>query len=168
MQVAYPIFINSASATFYMRSFEDVDAWKSAKELRNRVSQLVKEFPTHERFELISQFKRTSRQVGNYIAEGYSKLQYQENINACKHARGALFETLDHMIFAHNEGYVSELVMNDFREHWTECVSLLNSYIAYIRRARSARLEGFEQHGSADYNEQSSILRYTHSDFEQE
>ncbi len=151
-----------------MRTFEDVDAWKSAKELRNRISVIVKEFPTHERFELISQLKRTSRQVGNHIAEGYGKLQYQENINACKQARGSLFETLDHMLIAHDEGYVNDRVMKDFREQWAECVRLLNAYIAYIRRARNARAEGYEQNESSDYNEHSAPLRFSTSEFEQE
>jgi four helix bundle protein len=151
-----------------MRTFEDVDAWKSANELRNWISLIVKEFPTHERFELISQLKRSSRQVGNYIAQGYGKLLYQENINACKQARGSLFETLDHMLNAHDEGCVNDLVMHNFREQWAECVRLLNAYIAYIRRARNARAEGYEQNESSDYHEHTAHLHLNTSEFEQE
>lgn len=141
-----------------MRTFEDVDAWKAAKDLRNRVSIIVKEFPAHERFELVTALKRSSRQIAGQIAEGFGRLQYQENIHACKQARGALFETLNHMLTAEDEGYINAVVMQDFREQWSECVRLLNAYIAYIRRARAARFEGFEtapQYEGAAYYQQS-------------
>jgi four helix bundle protein len=146
-----------------MRTFEDVDAWKAAKDLRNRVSIIVKDFPAHERFELVAALKRSSRQIAGQIAEGFGRLQYQENINACKQARGALFETLNHMLTAEDEGYVNAVVMEDFREQWSETVRLLNAYIAYIRRARAARIEGYDNN-----NQYESLNIYSQSEEEQD
>jgi len=37
------------------QNFEDLEAWKKARELKNEISQLVKTFPTEEKFRLTDQ-----------------------------------------------------------------------------------------------------------------
>ena len=46
-----------------MNTFEDLEAWKSARELRKAISKLVKTFPKDERFRLVDQIIRSSRSV---------------------------------------------------------------------------------------------------------
>nr|WP_262889023.1 four helix bundle protein [Nonlabens sp. Ci31] len=38
-----------------------MNCWKKGKEIRNKVSELLKTFPKHERFDLVSQMRRASR-----------------------------------------------------------------------------------------------------------
>jgi four helix bundle protein len=46
-----------------MNTFEDLETWKSAKELRKAISKFVKTFPNDERFRLVDQIIRSPRSV---------------------------------------------------------------------------------------------------------
>ena len=61
-----------------IRSFEDLECWKAARELRIFVSeQIISKFPKEEKFTLTSQLKRSSRSAGDNISEGYGRFHYQ-------------------------------------------------------------------------------------------
>ncbi len=121
-----------------MNTFEELEVWKKARDLRLFVSSLVKDFPSEEKFLLASQAKRSSRSVGNNIAEGFGRYHYQENIQFCRQARGSLIETLDHIIIALDEGYISSEQLKNYREMHNHCLRLLNGYISYLFKAKSS------------------------------
>jgi len=54
-----------------INSFQDLKCWKKGREIRKAVSLLLKTFPDFEKFDLISQMRRSSRSVTHNIAEGY-------------------------------------------------------------------------------------------------
>ena len=91
-----------------IRSFEDLECWKCATELRRNISNMVKTFPSTEKYALTDQIIRASRSVTNNIAEGYGRFHFQENIQFCRHSRGSLYEVVDHLIIAKDEKYISE------------------------------------------------------------
>lgn len=115
------------------KSFEELDCWKEARNLRLYVKNtIITKIPDSEKYALIDQLKRASRSVGNNIAEGYGRFHYQENIQFCRIARGSLFETLDHVIVAYDEGYISEEELNQLREIHNKALLILNGYIKYL------------------------------------
>ena len=62
-------------------SFEDLECWKEAGRLRLFIkNSIINNIPGEEKYSLISQFRRSSRSVGNNIAEGYGRYNFQENI----------------------------------------------------------------------------------------
>jgi len=91
-----------------MDIFEELEAWKMAKDLRMETFKLVKKFSANEKFRLADQIIRSSRSVPSNIAEGFGRFHYQENIQFCRQARGSLSETLDHLICALDEDYINE------------------------------------------------------------
>ncbi|OFY87645.1 MAG: four helix bundle protein [Bacteroidetes bacterium RIFCSPLOWO2_12_FULL_35_15] len=115
-----------------MNNFEELEAWKLARELRNEVSILVRKFPAEEKFRLIDQVIRSSRSVTANIAEGYGRFHYQENIQYCRQARGSITETLDHLICAKDNSYIDEKVLNEYRIKINHNIKVLNGYIAYL------------------------------------
>lgn len=54
-----------------MSSFEDLEIWKRTRELRKKISILLKSFPAEEKYSLIDQIIRSSRSCTANIAEGY-------------------------------------------------------------------------------------------------
>ncbi|RAQ38759.1 four helix bundle protein [Arthrospira sp. O9.13F] len=121
-----------------MESFEELDCWKRARSFRMLISDTVKFWPSEERYELTKQIKRSTRSVTANIAEGFGRHHHQENIQFCRQARGSLTESLDHLITAQDEGFISDSDMAIFREEYGHCLRLLNGYIAYLR-TRGAR-----------------------------
>ncbi len=119
-----------------MHTFEDLEVWKSARELRIFVSKVVKRFPVEEKYKLTDQSLRSSRGITNQIAEGFGRYHYQENIQYCRQARGSLCETLDHMIVAFDEEYIDNEVLSVFRGMYEKTLKLLNGYISYLNKAK--------------------------------
>lgn len=62
-----------------LKSFEELECWKAARDLRKFVSkEIISKLPNDEKYALTSQLRRSSRSVGDNIAEGYGRYSYQE------------------------------------------------------------------------------------------
>jgi four helix bundle protein len=124
-----------------MASFTELETWKQARKIRVLISAMVKKFPAEEKFRLIDQLIRCSRSIGNNIAEGHGRFHYQDNIRFCIMARGSLSETLDQMIVALDEQYISGESFKSFEAEHDYCLRLLNGYIAFIKKKKSNELD---------------------------
>jgi len=119
-----------------LKSFEDLACWKAGKELRVFIIDLTKSFPAEEKYALVSQIKRSSRSVTNNIAEGYGRFHFQENIQYCRQSRGSLYETLDHLMIAREEGFINDEQFEIGREMVMKSVMILNGFIKYLSEAK--------------------------------
>ncbi|HEY6503267.1 MAG TPA: four helix bundle protein [Chitinophagaceae bacterium] len=116
------------------QSFEELEVWKKARELKNGISQLVKTFPVEERYRLTDQLIRSSRSINTQIAEGHGRMTWPERLRFSIIARGSLSETLNHLIDALDEKYINEEQLNYYRNKITEVEKLLNGYINYLEK----------------------------------
>ena len=82
---------------------------------------------------MTDQIVRASRSVTANMAEGYGRFHYQENIQFCRQARGSLFELVDHLTVAFDEGYIDEEESRAFSERIFEVIRMLNGYIKYLK-----------------------------------
>ena len=119
-----------------MKSFEDLELYKECRKFRRSVSDFVKTLPKDEKYRLVDQLLRSSRSITANIAEGHGRYHYQENIQFCRQARGSLSETLDHLIYALDEGYIEESRLREFRISYDQCLKLLNGYILYLKKQK--------------------------------
>lgn len=86
---------------------------------------------------MIDQVIRASRSVTANIAEGFGRFHYQEYAQYCRQSRGSLYELIDHLITAHDEGYITELELKDFKNEIEKCLSVLNGFINYLLKAKA-------------------------------
>ena len=117
-------------------NLEELVVWQECRKLRKFISTIAKELPVDEKFRLKDQIIRSSRSITANITEGYGRFHYQENIQFCRQSRGSLLETLDHMICALDEEFISEEKFQNFKPMYDYCLRLLNGYIAYLIKAR--------------------------------
>jgi four helix bundle protein len=120
-----------------MASFSDLEVWKQSRKIRRLISALVKTFPPEEKYRLTDQIIRSSRSIGNNLAEGHGRFHYQDNIRFCIVARGSLSETLDHLMIALDEKIITEEVLLSFQTEYESCLRLLNGYIQYLKSKKS-------------------------------
>ena len=120
-----------------MRTFEDLDCWKKCTALRRKLSARAKSFPSEEKYRLIDQVIRASRSVTANIAEGFGRFHYQEYAQYCRQGRGSLYELIDHLITAHDEGYVTESELKEYKNEIEQCLTVLNGFINYLLKAKS-------------------------------
>jgi four helix bundle protein len=114
------------------QSFEELDVWKKARELKNEIAGLVRSFPAEEKYRLSDQLIRSSRSVDTQIAEGHGRRTWPDRLRFCVVARGSLSETLNHLIDALDEKYINEEQLNYFRSKINEVEKLLNGYINFF------------------------------------
>ncbi len=115
------------------KTFEELEVWKLARELKNELKELVRKFPAEEKYKLVHQIKRSSRSVGANIAEGFSRFYFKENSKFCLNSRGSLFEILNHLIDAFDENYITNNELEYFRNKILHNIKVLNGYIAYLK-----------------------------------
>jgi four helix bundle protein len=101
-----------------------------------KISIIIKLLPVSEKFELISQIKRSSRSITANISEGFGRFHHQENIQFCRIARGSLTETMEHLITAFDEHYINEDFLKELNEDYKKCLKELNTYIKYLKTAK--------------------------------
>ena len=123
-----------------MKGFTELDAWKKSRILRNDIFELVKIFPAEEKYRLTDQIIRSSRSVGNNIAEGHGRFHYADSSKFLINARGSAAETIDHLIIALDMTFVSDEVFETFKFQCEECMKLINGYINYLRQQATTNL----------------------------
>ena len=119
-----------------MKNFEELELYKECRKFRQEISNLVKSFPKDEKYRLTDQLLRCSRSLTANIAEGHGRYHYQENIQFCRQARGSLSETLEHLICALDEKYITDNQLEDFRKVYDQCLKLMNGYIFYLKKQK--------------------------------
>ena len=119
-------------------NFRDLEVWKRCKEIRIKIWNLCKTFPSGEKFRLSDQMIRASRSSTACIAEGYGRFHYQENIQFCRQSRGSLYELIDHVDVALECGYVSHNEGESLINQIKTAIRMLNGYIKYLRNRKEA------------------------------
>ncbi|MBI5858020.1 MAG: four helix bundle protein [Sphingobacteriales bacterium] len=116
--------------------FEELKVWKKASEFKNEVCKEARKFPAEEKYRLTDQVIRSSRSINALITEGHGRYTYPEQINYCIQARGSLSETINHLIDALDDGYITLEKLIYFKEKGKEVERLINGYISYLRKKR--------------------------------
>jgi four helix bundle protein len=117
--------------------FYDLTVYKICRAYRKKISSVVrKNFPKSEEYHLKTQVLDSSRSVTANIAEGFGRFHHQENIQFCRQARGSLDETLELMITAYDEKYITKDILTQLNKDYKECLKQLNGYIKYLKIAK--------------------------------
>jgi four helix bundle protein len=116
------------------RKFTELHVWKKARELKLEIFELVKSFPTEEKYRLTDQLIRASRSVLANIAEGHGRFTYNDQIHFCIQSRGSLSEILNHLIDAKDCNYITNEKFVELEKTIIETEKLLNGYITYLRK----------------------------------
>ena len=122
-----------------MNSFTDLEVWKKSRVLRNNIFELVKSFPVDEKYRLNDQIIRSSRSIGNNIAEGCGRFHYADAAKFLINARGSASETIDHLIIALDNNFIDEEIFESFKQDTEECMKMINGYINYLRKRADSK-----------------------------
>lgn len=121
------------------KSFTDLDVWQNARRYKNSIYELIKSFPSTEKYRLEDQLIRAVRSIGSNISEGYGRYTYKDQLHFCIQARGSLFEVINHCLDAYDCKYISEETLNQYRQQATELEKMLNGYIAWLKKMITAK-----------------------------
>jgi four helix bundle protein len=118
-----------------IRSFEDLECWKAGRDVRLFVAKVILPvLPKEERYRLGDQLLRAARSITANIAEGYGRFHFLDAAKFISNARGSVWEVLDHLITAQDEGLITSGLLTEGRAKIETCVKLTNGYMNYLKR----------------------------------
>jgi four helix bundle protein len=82
------------------RGYKDLIVWQKAMQLVKSIYLLTRDFPSDERFGLISQMRRAAVSVASNIAEGQARHSTGEFIQFVSHAEGSVAELETQLLIA--------------------------------------------------------------------
>jgi four helix bundle protein len=123
--------MNEQKASY--QTFEDLDAYKIAREFRKATYAVARRLPESEKFGLVSQLRRAAVSLTNNIAEGHGRFHYLDQIKFMLQARGSLEELLDDLNVCQDEDYLPPAEIALLKEQGWRVHKILNGYIRFLR-----------------------------------
>ena len=93
--------------------FEKLNAWQESRKLVVAVYQIIKKFPSEERFALSDQLRRAVVSIPSNIAEGNGRMAIKEQIHFLEIAYGSVMEVYCQLQIAVDLGYITD---DDFKQ----------------------------------------------------
>jgi len=114
-------------------NFKKLIIWQESLELVIETYSITKEFPSEEKFGLISQLNRCSVSIPSNIAEGTSKSSEKHFKSFLETSLGSAFEWETQIIIAFKIGYISQEKFNDLENRITKIQKMINRFIDKIK-----------------------------------
>jgi four helix bundle protein len=121
-----------------VKSYRDLQVWRSAMDWTEAVYEATSHWPSDERFGLISQVRRAAVSVPSNIAEGAARRSTGEFVQFLGMARGSLAEVETQLILARRFRYTPEDDIQALLGGADEISRMLVALIASLRRRQNA------------------------------
>ena len=116
--------------------FEDLEAWKAARELTALVYQLCRREPLCRDFGLCDQLRRASVSIMNNIAEGWESLHPAEKVQFYNVARRSCGEVRSMSYVLIDNAYVSDAEHRDIYDRAVRCGKLVTGLMHSAERRK--------------------------------
>ena len=117
-----------------MHNYKELIIWKRSIKLTVEIYKLTNQFPSAEKFGLISQLRRSSVSVPSNIAEGAGRRTDGEFVNFLGIAHGSICELETQLYVAYELGYVQEETFMKLTLELTEIQKMLYSFITKFEK----------------------------------
>lgn len=131
----------SARVNDKAQSYRDLLVWQKSMALAKVIYKLTAEFPSEEKFGLISQMRRAAVSVPSNIAEGQARNTTGEFVLFISHAEGSLAELDTQLTLAVELGFLTNAKTQPTFDSIAELRRMLNG----LRRAVSGQKKSFAQ-----------------------
>jgi len=116
--------------------FEDLEVWKTARELTNRIYGITADGSFSKDYGLRDQIRRAAVSIMSNIAEGYERGGNQELIQFLSIAKGSSGEVRSQLYVAMDQEYIdkrkSELLIDAFKK----LSIMINNFMEYLKGSR--------------------------------
>ena len=114
--------------------FEDLEAWKIARELTNLIYKITKEGPITRDYGFIDQIRRAVLSIMNNIAEGFERGSNKDFAKFIFIARGSAGEVRSMLYIAIDQGYISRETFDCTYNLCVRCSQLCWGLIKHLQK----------------------------------
>ena len=119
-----------------IKRFEEILAWKKAKELVREIYLVCREAQFSRDFGLKDQICRAAVSSMSNIAEGFGRRSGKDFAHFLDVARGSALEVQSLLYVARDLSYISEADFARLYKLADETISLIGGFTAYLRRSQ--------------------------------
>jgi len=117
-----------------IKTFEEVNAWKQARILCQKIGQVIDTGRMKKNYRLIAQIEGSSGSIMDNIAEGFERGTRGEFITFLGYAKGSCGELRSQLHRALDRKYISPAEFDEFCALSTQISSMLQKFIAYPQK----------------------------------
>jgi four helix bundle protein len=118
-----------------IKRFEEMDAWKLARELCLKIGMLVDLGTMKHNFGLINQIERSSGSIMDNIAEGFERGIRGEFITFLGYAKGSCGELRSQLYRALDRHYISQEHFDELSYTCIRVSAILQKFIGYLQKS---------------------------------
>lgn len=112
----------------YQYSFEKLEIWKLAIDLSVEIYKTTIDFPSEEKFGLISQLRRASNSISANIAEGMSRSSVKDRARFIQIAYGSAIEVVSHLILSQKLGFLNSENFFELKQQVLKLTNKINAF----------------------------------------
>jgi four helix bundle protein len=117
-------------------SFEEIDAWKKARELTNEIYTVTRHGAFSKDYGLTNQIQRASVSIMSNIAEGYERNGIKEFIHFLSIAKGSAGEVRCQLYIASDQGYINQKTTDKLISMVSEISRMIVGLMNYLSRRK--------------------------------
>jgi len=115
-----------------IEKFEDIEAWKEARKMVNRIYKVCSVNVFKRDFSLADQMKRAAVSIMANIAEGYARNGNKEFIRFLFIAKSSAAELQSHLYVAFDQGYIDNEDFQEIYRDLDKIQRMLSNFIKYL------------------------------------
>lgn len=117
-----------------MRNFRELKVWEKAHNLALEIYRATKQFPTEEKYGLVSQMRRGSASIPSNIAEGCGRSGDPEFARFLQISMGSASELEYQLLLARDLNFLSDEAYQHLHPKVIEVKRMLATFITRLRR----------------------------------
>ena len=121
-----------------IKTFEDIESWKLARELCKKTGGLIDTGKFKKSFRLIDQIDGSSGSVMDNIAEGFERGTRKEFILFLGYAKGSCGEYRSQLYRTLDRNYITQQEFDDLSSPAIRTSSLIQKFIEYLNKTEIA------------------------------
>jgi len=115
--------------------FEDIEAWRKARELTKEIYALTNDGPFARDFGLRDQIRRAVVSIMSNIAEGFERGSNKEFIQFLYIVKGSAGEVRAQLYVALDQAYINQETFNQLNKNVVETSRMVSGLISYLNRS---------------------------------
>jgi four helix bundle protein len=119
-----------------IQRFEDIEAWKLARSLTNRIYDVTTKADFNRDYGLRDQIRRAAISIVSNIAEGYERDGDKEFLQFLFIAKGSSGEVRAQLYLAHDRAYLSDEEFSELSRKALQLSRVIAGLIKYLRQSQ--------------------------------
>jgi len=119
-----------------IKYFEDLEVWKEARRLTNRIYRMTQDAKFSKDFGLRDQIQRAMVSVMSNIAEGFERGGNQEFIQFLYIAKGSCGEVRSQLYVALDRGYIAQEEFSELLKSFKRLSVMISNLVDYLKSSR--------------------------------